>query len=65
MAAVSIMERNKVKVSVVSDSLQPHSLQATIPEWVAVPLNPGIKPRSSTLQVDSLPGELSGKPNLL
>ena len=39
MAAVFIMERNKVKVSVVSDSLQPHSLQAAIPEWVAVPFS--------------------------
>ena len=27
--------------------------------------NPGIKLRSSALKVDSLPGELSGKPNLI
>ena len=41
-------------------------LQARILEWVAYPLgdlpNPGIKPRSPTLQVDSLPSELLGKP---
>ena len=38
-------------------------LQARILEWVAFPssgdlLNPGIKPRSSALQADSLPTEL-------
>ena len=42
-------------------------LQATILEWVAVPFsrgssNPGIKPRSPTLQADSLPTEPQGKP---
>ena len=41
-------------------------LQARILEWVAVPSpdlsNPGIKPRSPTLQVDSLPAEPPGKP---
>ena len=42
-------------------------LQARILEWVAVPFsrdlpNPGIKPRSPTLQVDSLPAEPPGKP---
>ena len=40
-------------------------LQARILEWVAFPFsrgssNPGIKPRSPTLQADSLPTELSG-----
>ena len=40
--------------------------QARRLEWVAVPLsrglpNPGIKPRSSTLQVDSWPSEPAGK----
>ena len=65
--------------SVMSDSLQPRtlahqvplsmgSLQARLPEWVAMPSpggrpNPGIKPRSPTLQVDSLPSEPPGKPN--
>ena len=39
-------------------------LQARILEWVAFPFsrgssNPGIKPRSPALQVDSLPAELS------
>ena len=40
-------------------------LQARILEWVAFPFsrgfpNPGIKPRSPALQVDSLPAELQG-----
>ena len=53
---------------VVSDSLQPHDytvhgiVQARILEWVAFPLpgdlpNPGVKPGSPTLLVDSLPAE--------
>ena len=42
-------------------------LQTRILEWVAFPFsrdlpNPGIKPRSLTLQVDSLPTELQGMP---
>ena len=42
-------------------------LQARILEWVAFPFsgdlsNPGIEPRSPTLQVDSLPAEPPGKP---
>ena len=42
-------------------------LQARILEWVAVTFsrgssNPGIEPRSPTLQVDSLPAEPPGKP---
>ena len=42
-------------------------LQATILEWVAMPSsgdlpNPGIKPRSPTLQADSFPSEPSGNP---
>ena len=42
-------------------------LQARILEWVAVPSpadfpNPGIDPRSPTLQADSLPAEPPGKP---
>ena len=42
-------------------------LQAKILEWAAFPFsrdlpNPGIEPRSLTLQADSLPTELSGKP---
>ena len=41
-------------------------LQARILEWVAFPFsrdlpNPGIKPRSLALQVDSLPAEPQGK----
>ena len=41
-------------------------LQTRILEWVAIPSpgelpNPGIEPRSPTLQVDSLPTELQGK----
>ena len=42
-------------------------LQTRILEWVAMPSSrgssqPGIKPRSPTLQVDSLPAEPQGKP---
>ena len=42
-------------------------LQARILEWHAVPFsrdlpNPGIKPMSPSLQVDSLPAEPQGKP---
>ena len=43
-------------------------LQARILEWVVMPPswgdlpNPGIEPRSSTLQADSLPSEPPGKP---
>ena len=41
--------------------------QARILEWVAFPFsrdlpNPGIKPRSPTLQADSLPAEPQAKP---
>ena len=41
-------------------------LQARILEWVAMPPsrdhpNPGIEPRSPTLQADSSPSELPGK----
>ena len=51
-----------------SDCLQPHGiLQARILEWVAVPFSrgssqSGVEPRSSALQVDSLPAEPQGKP---
>ena len=42
-------------------------LQARILEWVPFPSpgdlpNPGIKPRSPSLQADSLPAKLQGKP---
>ena len=45
-------------------------LQARKPEWVEFPSsgdlpNPAIEPRSPTLQVDSLPAELQGKPSTL
>ena len=44
-----------------------HKGSPRILEWVAFPSpadlpNPGIKPGSPTLQADSLPTELSGKP---
>ena len=66
----------KVKVQVAQSCLTlcdpmdytvPGILQARILEWVAFPFfrgssNPGIKPRSPTLQVDSLPAETQGKP---
>ena len=61
--------------SVMSNSLQPHGLargilQARILEWVAFPFsrgssNPGIEPRSPSLQADSLPAEPQGKPSIL
>ena len=43
-------------------------LQARILEWVTIPFSrgssdPGIKPRSSALQVESLPSEPPGKPS--
>ena len=43
-------------------------LQARILEWVTFPYlgdlpNPGIEPRSPTLQADSLPAEPPGKPS--
>ena len=45
-------------------------IQARMLEWVAFPFsrglpNPGIEPRSPTLQVDSLPAEPQGKSSLL
>ena len=45
-------------------------LQARMLEWVAFPFledlpNPGIGPRSPTLQVDSLPAEPKGSPRIL
>ena len=45
-------------------------LQARILEWVAIPFSrgssdPGIEPGSPTLQADSLPSELRGKPIIL
>ena len=44
--------------------------QARIPEWLPFPSpgdlpDPGIEPGSSSLQADSLPTELQGKPNYL
>ena len=48
--------------SVVSDSLQPHGLSvefSRLEYWTA---NPGIEPRSPTLQADSLPAEPQRKP---
>ena len=52
------------------DYAAPGILQARTQEWVAYPFpspadlpNPGIKPGSPALQVDSLPTELSGKPS--
>ena len=56
--------------SVMSNSWRPHGLytvygilQARILEWVTFPFsNSGTKPRSPTLQVDSLPAGPQGKP---
>ena len=49
------------------DPLSMGILQTRILEWAAMPSlgdlpNPGIEPRSPTLQADSLPSELPGKP---
>ena len=60
------MENESESGSVVSDSLRPHgSMEFSRPEyWSGQPFpspgdlpNPGIEPRSPTLQVDSLPAE--------
>ena len=49
--------------SVMSDSLRLGILQARIMEWIIFPFSGGSsQPRSPTLQVDSLPAELQGKP---
>ena len=59
--------------SVVSDSLQPHGLYSpwnSLGQYIGVGslsilqglLNPGIKPRSPSLQADSLPAKPPGKP---
>ena len=58
--------------SVKSDSLQPHGLSMDFSRpdyWSGSPFpspgdlpNPGIEPRSPTLQADCLPAELQGKP---
>ena len=67
-------ESESESCSAASNPLQPHGnyavhgiLQARILEWVAYPSpvdlpDPGIEPESPALQVDSLPTELSGKP---
>ena len=47
---------------VMSDSLQPHGLSMEFSRLGYWSANPGIEPRSPTLQVDSLPGEPQGKP---
>ena len=62
--------------SVMSNSATPMDytvhgiLQTRILEWVSFPFswvfpNPGIEPRSPTLQVDSLPAESPGNPRIL
>ena len=76
LLAVSIFQSESESCSVMSDSLWPHGLyntvhgilQARILEWVAFPFsrgsfNPGIEPRSPTLQADfCLPAEPQEKP---
>ena len=66
------MESESESHSVVSDSLQLYiqSMEFSRPEhWSGQPFpspadlpNPGIEPRSPTLQADSLPAEPPGKP---
>ena len=53
--------------SSLSGSSVHETFQARILEWVVIPFsrdlpNPGIEPRSRTLQADSLPAEPQGKP---
>ena len=69
----NIIRTLKVKVTVMSDSLQPHGLYSPwnspgqntgvgpFPSPGDLP-NPGIEPRSFALQADSLPSEPQGKP---
>ena len=69
----NIIRTLKVKVTVMSDSLQPHGLYSPwnspgqntgvgpFPSPGDLP-NPGIEPRSPALWVDSLPAEPRGKP---
>ena len=67
---LEISESENGSCSVVSRShnYKDHGiLQARILEWITFPspgylLNPGIEPRSPTLQVDSLPAKPQGKP---
>ena len=55
--------------TVMSDCRVHGILQARILEWVVIPFyresSPGIEPRSSTLQANSLPAESPGKPKLV
>ena len=61
-----------VSLSVMTDSLQSHSLSMAFPRQeysIGLPFpspgdspNPGIEPGSPALQADSLPSELPGKP---
>ena len=61
---------NSESHSVVSDSLQPHSMEFSRPEyWNGQPFlspwdlpNPGMEPRSPAQKADSLPAEPQGKP---
>ena len=68
-----LLHNESGSLSVVSDSLRPYGLyspeilQARMLEWIAFPFprnlpNPGIKPRSPTLQADSLSAEPQWKP---
>ena len=67
---LEISESENGSCSVVSRShnYKDHGiLQARILEWITFPspgylLNPGIEPRSPSLQADSLPAEPQGKP---
>ena len=75
--AVTFLERKKVKVKVTEScptlcnlmDYAGHGIhQARMPEWVAIPSpgdfpNPGIKPRSPTLQEDFLPAKPLGQPS--
>ena len=70
--SMSLKNLLSVSHSVISDSLWPHSLSMEFSRqdyWSGLPFaspgdlwNPGIKPRSPSLQADSLPSEPPGKP---
>ena len=76
-AVMSFFNYESESRSVVSDSLQPHVVYSpwnslgqntgmgSLSLFQGIFPNPGIKPRSPALQVDSLPTELSGKPLIM
>ena len=65
--ASHVLKVESVSHSVISDSLRPHGLFMEFSSGLPLPSpedlpNPGTKPRSPTLQEDSLLSETPGKP---